>query len=111
MQYETYAKMRDKKGYKDSQVAAGTGIGKSTFSDWKKGNYTPKADKLMKIANFLNIPMNTFLCIDELEISYRAAKILEAMKSPQEKLAERILALPADKRKSLEEYLCFLEQK
>lgn len=36
---------------KDSNVAALTGIGKSTFSDWKSGRSEPKNDKLQKIAN------------------------------------------------------------
>ncbi len=53
--YEIYCKERDSKGFKDSEVAQGTGIGKSTFSDWKSGRSTPKGDKLQKIANFLNI--------------------------------------------------------
>ena len=44
--YELYCKLRDEKGYKDSDVARLTGITKSTFSDWKSGRSNPKNDKL-----------------------------------------------------------------
>lgn len=53
--YDRYCKIRDSKGLKDSQVAAGTGIGKSTFSDWKSGRSVPKDEKMKKIANFLGV--------------------------------------------------------
>lgn len=55
--YEIYSKIRDKLGFKDSAVAAGAGITKSTFSDWKAGRYQPKDEKLQKIATFLGISM------------------------------------------------------
>lgn len=50
--------MRNSAGYKDSDVARGTGITKSTFSDWKSGRYIPKQDKLKKIADFLQVDLN-----------------------------------------------------
>ena len=53
--YEIYCKIRDEKGYKDSHVATATGIGKSTFSDWKSGRSKPKNDKLQKIADFFEV--------------------------------------------------------
>lgn len=53
--YERYCKLRDSKGYKDSDIANGTGINKSTFSDWKSGRSIPKQPKLQKIADFLNV--------------------------------------------------------
>ena len=45
---------------KDSNVAALTGIGKSTFSDWKSGRSEPKNDKLQKIADCLGVSVNYF---------------------------------------------------
>ena len=53
--YENYAKIRDSKGLKDSDVSRGTGISSSVFSDWKKGRYDLKYDKLQKIAEFLGV--------------------------------------------------------
>lgn len=53
--YENYAKIRDSKGLKDSDVSRGTGISSSVLSDWKKGRYSLKYDKLQKIAEFLGV--------------------------------------------------------
>ena len=37
------------------RVSKETGIAPSTFSDWKNGRSTPKADKLLRIADFFGI--------------------------------------------------------
>lgn len=58
--YEKYCKLRDAKNMKDSNVAALTGIGKSTFSDWKSGRSKPKNDKLQKIADCLGVSIDYF---------------------------------------------------
>ena len=55
--YENYCKIRDEKGYKDADVVKGTGITKSTFSDWKSGRSNPKNEKLIKIADFLEVSL------------------------------------------------------
>lgn len=57
--------MRDEAGYKDSDVAKGSGITKSTFSDWKSGRYTPKQAKLQKIADFLDISLDYLMTGEE----------------------------------------------
>lgn len=53
--YVNYAKIRDAKGLKDSDVAKATGIRSSVFSDWKRGRYKLKYDKLQRIADFLGV--------------------------------------------------------
>ena len=53
--YERYCKIRDLKGYKDSDVANLAGITKSTFSDWKSGRSKPKDGKMQSIANALGV--------------------------------------------------------
>lgn len=58
MDYERYEKIRTEKGYKDSDVSKGTGIGGSTFSDWKSGRSCPKTAKLEKIADFLGVSID-----------------------------------------------------
>lgn len=55
--YSIYCKLRDSRNVKDSQVANATGIGKSTFSDWKSGRSTPKSDKLQKIADYFGVSL------------------------------------------------------
>lgn len=53
--YARYSEIRDRLGLKDSAVAKATGIGKSTFSDWKSGRSAPKREKLKKIAEYLGV--------------------------------------------------------
>lgn len=59
--YSIYAKARDKKGYTDYRVSIITGIAQSTLSDWKNGISTPKSDKLLKIANAVEIPIEELI--------------------------------------------------
>lgn len=59
--YEKYVTLRDKRGVTDYEVAKTTGIYQSTFSDWKSGRSAPKADKLLKIAQFFDVPLEYFL--------------------------------------------------
>ena len=53
--YENYAKIRSRIGLRDADVSKATGISTATLSEWKKGRYQPKLDKLEKIAKFLNV--------------------------------------------------------
>lgn len=56
--YENYAKIRDSKGFKDADVSRGTGISSGVFSDWKKGRYELRYEKLKRIADFLDVPVD-----------------------------------------------------
>ncbi len=62
--YKTYAKLRDAKNLSDYAVAKKTGIGATTISNWKTGRSTPKIDKLIKIADVLEVDVTEL--IDEL---------------------------------------------
>jgi transcriptional regulator with XRE-family HTH domain len=53
--------IRDKNAVTDYRVATETGIGKSTFSDWKNGRSSPKLEKLQKIADFFGVSIEYFL--------------------------------------------------
>ena len=55
--YEKFQELLDKYGKTAAQV---TGVASSTLSEWKKGKYTPKLDKLQKIADFFNVPIDYF---------------------------------------------------
>ena len=58
--YKKYAELRDKRGLTDYRVSEETGILKSTLSEWKKGSYTPKFDKLMILAKYFGVPVEYF---------------------------------------------------
>lgn len=55
--FEELLQTRDVTAY---QVSKATGVSTATLSEWKKGSYTPKLDKLMKLANYFHVPVNYF---------------------------------------------------
>lgn len=67
--YERYAKIRDMLGYTDYKVAKGSGIGTATMSNWKNNVYTPKTDKLQKVAEFLGVDVREIIGDDSSESS------------------------------------------
>lgn len=67
--YENYARIRDAKGVKDSDVARATGISAGTLSDWKHGRYKLKYDKLQKIAEFLGVSTDELTGVKHFEFA------------------------------------------
>ena len=59
--YLDYIRLRDQMGMTDADVARATGIGKSTFSDWKSGRSAPKLEKLMKLAEYFGVGLEYFV--------------------------------------------------
>jgi len=59
--YEIYAKLRDERGMTDYQVCQETGIPTSAISGWKAGRFTPKVDKMVKIARLFNVSVDELL--------------------------------------------------
>lgn len=54
--YEIYERLRNERGLSNADVSRATGVSTATLSQWKTGKYTPKQDKLEKIAAFLAVP-------------------------------------------------------
>lgn len=59
--YEKFEQLLQEKGVTAYSVSKETGVATSTLTEWKKGTYTPKVDKLMLIAAFFNVPVDYFL--------------------------------------------------
>lgn len=59
--YSVYEKLRNERGMTDYQVCQETGIATATLSSWKAGRYTPKVDKLLKIAKLFNVTVTDLL--------------------------------------------------
>lgn len=56
--YEIFEKLLKKHGLKIADVSKATGISYSTFTDWKAGRYTPKADKRKTIADYFGVSLS-----------------------------------------------------
>ena len=55
--YEIFERLLKEKGVKAFDVAKATGLRSSLFTDWKKGRYTPKADKRRIIADYFGVTL------------------------------------------------------
>lgn len=65
--YEQFEELLRKENVTAYQVAKATGVSTATLTNWKQGKYTPKVDKLMKIANYFGVPLETLLEQEEVE--------------------------------------------
>ena len=59
--YEKLQILLDKTDKTAYQVSKETGVSTATLSNWKNGNYVPKADKLKKIADYFGVTVDYFL--------------------------------------------------
>lgn len=59
--YEKFEKLLKANNVTAYQVAKATDVSTATLSEWKKGTYTPKVDKLKKIADFFGVSVTEFL--------------------------------------------------
>ena len=55
--YEIFEELLKLHGITAYKVAKETGISTSTMTEWKKGKYVPKADKLQKIADYFDVSL------------------------------------------------------
>ena len=56
--YEIFEQLCNKFGVTPYRVCKETGLTTATISNWKAGRYTPKADKLQKIANYFGVTVD-----------------------------------------------------
>ncbi len=59
--YKVFEQLLDEKNETAYKVSVATGISTATLTEWKKGTYEPKIDKLMKIADHFGVPVTVFL--------------------------------------------------
>lgn len=59
--YERYEGLRSQKAVSNYQVSKETGISQATLSEWKKGDYTPKLDKLKKLADYFGVSLEELI--------------------------------------------------
>lgn len=64
MSYQIFDRLLKERETTVYRIAKETGIPASTFTDWKNGRSVPKADKMLKIANFFGVSLDTLLGAD-----------------------------------------------
>lgn len=56
--YEIFEELLKKYNVTAYRVSKETGVGQSTFTDWKKGRSVPKLEKLQKIADYFGVSID-----------------------------------------------------
>lgn len=59
--YQKFKELREKAGLSEYQVSVGTGIHTTVFTQWSRGDYNLKLEKLTLIANFFGISVTEFI--------------------------------------------------
>lgn len=59
--YEKFAGLLEITNKTAYRVSKDTGIAQSVLSDWKRGISNPKVDKLKKLSDYFNVPLEYFL--------------------------------------------------
>ncbi len=59
--YEKFEQLLKKTNKTAYQVSKDTGIATSTLTEWKKGKYKPKVDKLKILADYFGVSIEYFL--------------------------------------------------
>lgn len=59
--YSIFEQLLKEKGVTVYRVSKETGISQTTFIEWRQGKYTPKADKMQKIADYFDVSVDYLL--------------------------------------------------
>lgn len=59
--YDYFMGLVEARGVSVYKVAKDTGLKTSMFSNWKAGRYTPKVDKIKRIAEYFGVPLEAFI--------------------------------------------------
>lgn len=104
--YEKFRKICIERKVKPSDVSKATGISSATLSSWKKGIYSPKFDKISKIAKFFHVDVSYF-DDDALTVPTTSARIVS---EDEQRLTDIFNRLSSDGKKRLVERAMELEQ-
>ena len=65
--YEIFEELCRRRGITAYKVCKDLGMNTATTSSWKAGRYTPKADKLQKIADYFGVTLEYLMGVQENE--------------------------------------------
>lgn len=104
--YAKFRKLCFEREVKPADVSKATGISSATLSSWKKGIYSPKFDKISKIAKFFHVDVSYF-DDDALTVPITSARIVS---EDEQRLTDIFKRLSSDGKKRLLERAMELEQ-
>lgn len=109
--FERFMRLLKEKGKRFSDISKETGIPYSTFTDWKAGRYTPKSDKLQKIADYFGVSMEYLLTGQDPDPGDDVLMDIPRFTDGELKLLEVFKKLSAEKQDEVINYGLFLLSK
>lgn len=99
--YEIFEKLCKANGVSAYKVGQELNISSATFTSWKKGEYTPKQDKLKKIADYFNVSLEYLMYGQESGFTADNAELLVKIHGDSELLNAlgKYFELPDDRKK------------
>ena len=67
--YEKFEELLKKNNVTAYRVAKETGVTTATLTSWKQGKYTPKREKLQKIADYFGVSVEYFTGEEPIEVT------------------------------------------
>lgn len=109
--YGKFEKLLKERGISAYKCSKETGISQATLSDWKRGVYTPKSDKLQKLSEYFGVSIDYFYETEDQ--SYVVKTTPAAVNSPDMILSEleRELIIAFRKSEHREAILALLQIK
>lgn len=119
--YKIFERLLQEKGLKAADVTRATGIKSPVFSEWKKGKSKPNTEKLIKIANFLDVSVEYLMTGKEPNVDYLYSdenadlliEITQKMKNDSafaDRLA-RYMSLLSENKKSVDDMIDLMYSK
>lgn len=96
MYYETFLELCRHNNVTAADVSKATGVATSTLSNWKNGKYTPKIDKLKKIADYFGVTTEYFTGEKEkpvIPLNDEQKNVLEMFNSASPEIRAAVLAV------------------
>lgn len=109
--YEIFEKLCENKGIKPYGVAKETGVSTATLTSWKQGKYTPKDEKLQKLADFFGVSTEYLKTGKDSRFSDENAELFAKIRTDDE-LTDAIktyFALPDNKKRNIIELIHLLD--
>lgn len=86
--WERVEELMKEYGLRIVDIAKGCGISYSTLTDWKMGRYTPKRDKIEKIAEYLNV--SPAYIMGKTDVKYSGKKEDMVVQQPDDEIRKTI---------------------
>lgn len=114
--YNRFKRLLELKGVTPYRVGKETGIGTATLTEWKKGDYTPKRDKLVKIAEYFDVPVTYFYEEDEEEntkdlIEAATKYLAQNLRDDQKQIIQTAASLSPEEVKAVDLFIKTLKGK